>query len=333
MTLRHRPLLFGILLVGLIVLLVGATAAAQVVIAHRGASGYLPEHTLAAYAYAHAQGADFLEPDLMMSRDGVLVAMHDRTLDATTNVAQVFPGRARPDGSYYVADFTLPELKLLTVRERGRAGVPVYPDRFPIELGLFTIPTLEEIILLTQGLNKSTGRTVGIYPETKSSEWHREQGLFMEEALLDLLAAYGYADADAPTWIQSFESSSLRRLRFELDAQLPLVQLIAASDSHLHMLTETGLDEIAAYANAIGPSKRLIEDVNGNPVQDLFLVRAAHERGLAVHPYTFRADSLPAYAADLEDELRRFFFDYGVDGVFVDFPDIAVELLEEEGYR
>ncbi len=330
---RLRQWLAWILVGSILLLALGATAHGKVIVAHRGASGYLPEHTLAGYAYAHAQGADYLEPDLMMSKDGVLVAMHDQTLDATTNVAQVFPGRSRPDGMHYVADFTLAELKDLTVRERTRAGAAVYPDRFPSDIHLFSIPTLEEIILLTQGLNRSTGRSVGIYPETKFAEWHRQQGLFMEEALLEVLSTHGYEGADANVWVQSFEPSSLRRMRHELGSELPLVQLIAAHRTFLPMVTPAGLDEIASYADGIGPSKRLIEDASGNPVDELFVVHGAQARGLVVHPYTFRADDLPVYADSLDMELRRFFFEYGVDGVFVDFPDIALELLRQEGYR
>lgn len=317
----------------LFVLFLYSGVQAYAVVAHRGASGYLPEHTLAAYAYAHAQGADFLEPDLMMSSDGVLIALHDRTLNATTNAAVVFPKRARDDGLHYAVDFTMDELKMLTVVERNRDGTAAFPQRFPVESGLFTIPTLEELILLTQGLNKSTGRDVGIYPETKSSAWHRDQGLNLERALIELLAAYGYEGPDANVMVQSFEPESLKYIRFELGSELPLVQLIANIGLHAHMTTAEGLDEIATYAVGIGPAKRLIEDAAGNPVSELALVKGAHARGLVVHPWTFRSDALPAYADSIEDELRRFFFEYDVDGVFIDFPDAAVKLLEAAGYR
>ena len=168
----------------------------KAVIAHRGAPGYLPEHTLESYAMAYGQGADYLEPDLMLTKDGVPIALHDRTLDATTNVAEVFPDRARDDGRHYAIDFTLDEIKQLAVRERVHpaSGELVYPDRFPNthdEL-VFRIATLAELIELTQGMNQATGRNVGIYPETKASDWHVEQGYDFERKLMDVLTEYGY---------------------------------------------------------------------------------------------------------------------------------------------
>ncbi len=299
----------------------------KLVIAHRGASGYLPEHTLEGYAMAHAQGAHYVEPDVVMTADGVLIALHDLTLEATTNVQEIFPNRTRHDGRWYAADFTFLELQMLSVHERTRDSRQVYPGRFPADTALFRIPSLEQIIQLIQGLNTSTGRNVGIYPEIKSSRWHRDQGLFIEEALLDLLNAYGYEGPKANIFIQSFEPESLLYLRNTLGADMPLVQLISARQSHL--TTAAALDKIATYADGIGPSKALIEDVRGSPVRNLFLVTEAHARGLVVHPYTFRADQLPRHTGSLEEELERFLYVYGVDGVFVDFPDAAVRVINE----
>lgn len=283
----------------------------QVVIAHRGASGYLPEHTLAAYAAAYAQGADYLEPDLVMTRDGHFLCLHDLTLDATTNAAERFPDRAREDGMWYAADFTLEEIRTLEARERSTR-------RFPQGRSRFFVPTLEELIELTQGMNQSTGRNVGIYPELKDPAWHRAQGLPMEAALLEILRRYGYDAPDARVYIQSFEPESLKILRNELDCAAPIIQLV--SNGQTDLITDEGLDEIAQYANGIGPDKRHV-------MRDPGLVQRAHARGLAVHPYTLRSDLLPGVYATPEDELRAFYDEFRVDGVFTDHPGDAVEYL------
>lgn len=295
----------------------------KAVIAHRGACGYLPEHTLAAYAMAHAQGADFLEPDVVATADGVLIARHDVTLEDTTDIAEVFPDRARDDGHWYAADFRLAELRRVQARER-LAG------RFRQDSAGFPVPTLVELVQMLAELNRLTGRRAGIYPELKAPAFHRAEGLAMEEALLELLHGHGYHTRDCPAIIQCFEPESLRYLREGLGCGLRLMQLIAdgppAADSE-PTVTPDGLDAIAAYAEVIGPAKSLIESAPGEPVADNALVRGAHERGLAVHPFTFRADQLPAGETSLDNELSRFYFDYGVDAAFVDHPDRAVALL------
>jgi glycerophosphoryl diester phosphodiesterase len=307
-----------------IVLILSTVAFGQTksIIGHRGAAGYLPEHTLESYALAYAMGADYIEPDLVMSGDGVLICLHDIYLESTTDVEEVFPDRKRRDGHWYAADFTRSELRDLSVHERTRSnGSPVYPGRFPLGRARFGIPTFVEMIELVQGLNASTGGDVGLYPELKRPEWHASEGLPMDDPFLDVLGSYGYLGPEASIFVQCFEAATLKRLRADAAAStLRLVQLISASGTYAHMWTPSGLDEIAAYADAIGPSKTLIER---NPD----FVPWAHERGLLVHPYTFRADSLPPGYGSLEEELTTFYFDYGVDGVFTDFPDIAAALL------
>jgi glycerophosphoryl diester phosphodiesterase len=311
-----------------------ATAAPSVhdktIIAHRGASGYLPEHTLPGYAMAYGMGADFIEPDLVLTRDGVPIALHDRTLDTTTDVADVFPGRARDDGRYYAIDFTLDEIKQLTVSERfdQQTGEPVFPGRFPSSDGelALRVPTLAEVIELVQGLNASTGRSVGIYPETKSSVWHREQGQDFEQILIDVLESYGFETEEDLVIVQSFEPDSLLRLR-ELGSDLRLVQLISGNAAYDPMVTAAGLEEVATYADGIGPTMTRIIDADGNVVDDNFLVREAQARGLVVHPYTMRADALPGYVDSFDELLERFLFEVGVDGVFTDHTDRAVEFL------
>jgi glycerophosphoryl diester phosphodiesterase len=317
----------ALLIVG-IVLLIGVFGLAQekIVIGHRGAAGYLPEHTLAGYAFAYALGADYVEPDLVLTNDAQFICLHDIYLEPTTDVEQVFPDRHRSDGHWYAADFTLTEIKTLSVHERCKPdGTPYFPDRFPVGKSKVEVPTFTEMIELIQGLNNSTGRNVGIYPELKRPSWHASEGLPMEKALLDVLSRYGYTGPEAKVYVQSFEPDFLKKLR-ELGAKLPLVQLISGKWSYSHMWTQSALDEITTYANAIGPSKTIIET---NPE----FIRWAHDRGLAVHPYTFRKDQLPEKYTSLEEELKQFYFNYDVDGLFTDFVDIAVRALttKEQG--
>jgi len=155
-----------------------AASAESLVIAHRGASAYLPEHSLEAYALAYGQGADFLEPDLVMTADDHLIALHDLTLEATTNVAELFPDRARADGGFYAVDFTLAEIRQLTMQERVEpaSGQARYPERWPVGAGRFRVVEFNELIEFTRELNRATGRRVGLYPETKAPQFHAEQG-------------------------------------------------------------------------------------------------------------------------------------------------------------
>ncbi len=304
----------------------------KIVIAHRGASGYLPEHTLEAYAMAYAQGADFIETDLALTKDGVFVCIHDIYLEYTTNVKEVFPNRARKNKHWYVVDFSLDEIKRLSVHERTRANDIVYfPSRFPLSFSKFEVPTFTEMIELIQGLNKSTGRNVGIYPEIKKPGWHAQQGLPMEEALLEILNRYGYKSSDVKIFVQCFEAESLQKLRFELGTDLPLVLLTwEASWNYggnvkpfIAELTEDILDEIATYTDGIGLYKGRIE---ANPG----LVNWAHERGILVHAWTFRADSIPRQYRTFDEELYQFYIIYNVDGLFTDFTDRAVQFLRSQ---
>lgn len=287
------------------------------VIAHRGASGYLPEHTLPAYAYAYATGADYIEPDLVLTRDGQFICLHDIHLEATTNVAETFPDRGREDGRYYAIDFDLAEIKSLQAHER-------LPSRFPKAKSTFEIPTFEEMIELIQGLNASTGNVdtsvVGIYPELKQPAWHRAQGQPMEKAFLALVKRYGYTGSDAPIFVQAFELEPLVHMR-ELGSQLPQIFLLSDTADAQDHLSTAGLAAIAKVAQGIGPSKTLIR-------KDKNLVQRAHAANLAVHPYTFRADAVGPGYEDIEAELRSFYFDIGVDGLFTDFPDRARAVLD-----
>jgi glycerophosphoryl diester phosphodiesterase len=363
-TFTRRPtallLAAALLLLGL-TQVAGATAADEradrgggrhlpLVIGHRGASGYRPEHTLASYRLAIEMGADYIEPDLVSTRDHILVARHENDITGTTDVADhpEFADRKTTktiDGvehtGWFTEDFTLAELRTLRAVER-------LPDLRPTNTafnGLYQIPTFQEVI----DLAKRAG--VGIYPETKHPTYFDSIGLSLEEPLLATLRANGLDSRKAKVFIQSFETSNLKELHGK--TRVPLVQLIdevgapydlvAAGDprTYADLVTPAGLAEIATYADGIGPSKNLIvpRDAAGNLLDPTSLVRDAHRAGLVVHPWTFRRENnfLPLdfrqgnpaspefirAAGDLPAELRLF-FRLGVDGVFSDNPDTAV---------
>ncbi|MFG0412468.1 glycerophosphodiester phosphodiesterase [Pseudomonas sp. zjy_8] len=326
------------------------------VIAHRGASGYVPEHTLAAYALAVLQGADYVEPDLVMTRDGQLVARHDNDLGLTTDVAQrpEFAARKRTqtvDGvsleGWFSEDFTLAELKTLRAIER----IPqVRPGNTRFD-GQFEIPTLQEIIDLVKSLQLSQQRVIGLYPETKHPTHFQQLGLAMEKPLLAVLKRNGYASAKAPVYIQSFEVENLKTLSRMTSIRLiqllwtdgqPYDQQALGTDlSYAQMITPKGLKAIARYASGIGPEKGMIipRDAAGNLTTPTSLVSDAHAARLKVHPYTFRAENAflpaelrngsdPTARGDIDAELRTFLA-AGIDGLFIDQPDIAVRLREQ----
>lgn len=307
-------------------------ASSPLVIAHRGASGYLPEHTLEAVAMAHALGTDFIEQDLVLTKDDVPVVLHDVHIDTISDVATKFPSRKRPDGRYYALDFTLAEIKQLTASERfdPKTGKAVFPGRFPAHKGSFQIPTLEEEIQLVQGLNKSTGRNVGIYPELKNPAWHRQQGHDLSKAVLPLLLRYGYAQKSDACFIQCFELSEVKRLRTELGWKGRLIMLLDAvakgddGTDFPSLYRPGGLAELAKLVEGIGPSLGSVLDTKGKPTE---LVKNAHAAGLLVHPYTHRVDALPKYATSSDALLGKLFTDARVDGLFTDFCDTVVRYL------
>ena len=299
-------------------------AKSPLIIAHRGASGYLPEHTLAAKAAAHAMGADFLEQDLVLSKDNVAVVLHDIYLDTITDVASKFPDRKRTDGRYYALDFTLAELKQLTVSERfnPKTGLAVFSNRFPVRQGAFQIATFEEELQLIQGLNRSTGKQVGIYPEIKAPAWHRREGRDLSKVVLAVLDRYGYRTKNDAVYLQCFEFAETRRLRNELGYAGRLLQLLGSGANNDDLRSPSGLQKIAQVADGIGPalSDLAVGQTNG-AYQVTDLVARAHALKLAVHPYTVRADDLPKYARSLDDLHRILLVEAKVDGVFTDLPD------------
>ena len=232
------------------------------VIAHRGASGYVPEHTLIAKAMAHAMGADYLEQDLVATRDGQAVVLHDIHVDTVTDVAKKFPGRRREDGRYHAIDFTVEELKTLRVFERfdHRNGTAIFPARFPTGVGDFRISTFEEELQFIENLNRSTGRAAGIYPEIKRPAWHREQGCDLSRVTLDALEKHGYARPEARCFLQCFDEFEVKRLRQELDYKGKLVQLIGrghdpeSGTDFNRLKTPEGLADLKGLIDGIGPS-------------------------------------------------------------------------------
>lgn len=291
-------------------------SAAPVVIAHRGASGYLPEHTLEAKALAHGMGADFLEQDVVACRDGRLIVFHDLHLDQMTDVARRFPGRARADGRSYCIDFSLAELRTLRVTERrGKDGAgPRFPGRFPAESGSFRIHTLEEELELVRGLNRSTGRRTGVYAEIKDPDWHREHGMELGDLLIASLSAFGYRTREDNFFVQCFSPQELRRVRAAHGPDVPLIQLLEEGAD----VRREPLAAIAGCADGIGPPIGLAWPDRG-------LVRTAHELGLLVHPYTFRLDSLPAGFTTFNELVSTFTDQLQVDGLFTDFPDLVLQ--------
>lgn len=335
-----------------------ANETGKVVIAHRGASGYLPEHSMEAKAMAYAMGADYIEQDLVMTKDDQLVVLHDHYLDRVTNVAQKFPNRAREDGRYYVIDFTLDEIKTLSMTEgftvEGERISPVYSQRFPLWKSTFRVHTFSEEIELIQGLNKSTGSDIGIYPEIKSPAFHLHNGKDISSAALKVLKRYQYDKPTSNVYLQSFDPDELKRIKSDLmpalKMNIKLVQLIAMTSwretlrykgntvDHYNydwMFDERAMEKIARYADGIGPWKSMLVKVDGSSVRSSGMVENAHKAGLKVHPYTFRADQgrIPTFARDFEDLINIYLFELNVDGVFTDFPDRAISVIRDKTHN
>lgn len=298
----------------------------KIVIAHRGASGYLPEHTLEAKTMAHAMNVDFIEQDVVLSKDNIPMVIHDIYLDDVTNVAIIFPDRKRIDNRFYVIDFTFAELKTLQVSERfnPKTGEQVYKTRFPKGKGNFKLHSLQEEIELIQGLNVSTKKNIGIYPEIKDPEFHQKEGKKLTEIVLKILANYGYKTKKDKCILQCFDAKELERIRVELKSSLFLVQLMEFPEETKQ------LNHFATYADGIGPWYRQILDqkINGK-FTFTSLVSDAHQLGLKVHPYTFRADALAEFNS-FEEMMETLLIEANIDGAFTDFPDLVVNFLKEK---
>lgn len=314
----------------------------KVVIAHRGASGVLPEHTREALVMGHAMGADFIEVDIVSSRDGELFVLHDITLDATTNVRQLFPRRKRADGHYYAIDFSAAELKQLAVHERvhPESSEPVFPERFAHNNPtIFRLPTLTEFVHLLQGLNESRQKQAGLYLEIKSSEFHQQNKIDLVDLVAKKLASFSLSDTGMEVIIQSFNPNDLKRLRTQEGARYPLVQLIAenswqeTSADYAQMVTAAGVAEIATYADGIGPWIYQLLRPESDQVVVTELGRYAKKNGLFIHSYTARSDALPPFAKSYTELMELLFLGVQVDGMFTDQPDEAVRFLQTYSVR
>lgn len=298
-----------------------------IVIAHRGASGYLPEHSLPGKALAYAFGADYLEQDVVASRDDELIVLHDIYLDRVSNVAQKFPTRARPDGRFYVRDFDMAELRSLSMWERFTAdGSAVYPNRFPVGEGSFRVHTLREELRFLRDINTSTGGGVGCYAEIKRPAWHRQQGVDIAPELLRILAEFGYSTQNDAAFVQCFSEEELVRIRVELECELRLVQLI--DDENLP--SAHGLARLSATVDVIGPSLSQLYQLRQGEVEPTSLAHDAQRFGLHVHPYTFRRDEIPSGFSDFDALLEYFVAELKVDGLFTDFVDIVCRKLDQQ---
>lgn len=329
----------------------------KIIIAHRGASGYLPEHTLESKALAFGQHADYLEQDLAMSKDGRLIVIHDHFLDGLTDVAKKFPNRKRKDGRYYVIDFTWPELQTLEMTENFKVEngkqVPVYPNRFPLWKSDFKLHTFEDEIEFIQGLEKSTGKKIGIYPEIKAPWFHHQNGKDIAKATLEVLKKYGYTNKEDLVYLQTFDYNELKRIKTELMPQmgmdLKLVQLVAYTDWHETeekdkngnwvnydyewMFKPGAMKEIAKYADGVGPGwYMLIDDTNSKPGKIIYtpMVKDVADAKLQLHPYTVRKDALPPFFNNIDEMFQALLIEAGSTGVFTDFPDLGVQFVEKQ---
>jgi len=361
----HRAAFWRRLAAGAVLMTTSSLAAAArpFVIAHRGASGYVPEHTLAGYFIAIQQGADYVEPDLVISKDGALLARHENEIGGTTDVGTRPEFAARkatrnidgePMSGWFTEDFTLAELKTLRARER----LPqLRSTRYD---GVFEIPTFDEVLELVAAADAQRAATareagltppprIGVYPETKHPSYFASLGLHFDARMLDALQRHGYTRRSDPICIQSFEVANLKALRRR--TELPLVQLVAPSGqpfdftlagdprSYLDLMSDAGLKEIASYADAIGPHKWMAVQFADGRAADTGLARRARAAGLGIHVWTLRAENEflpvdlrssgdPAARGDLKREIFGL-LDAGITGFFSDQPDLAVRSRDE----
>ncbi|MDQ2880620.1 MAG: glycerophosphodiester phosphodiesterase [Actinomycetota bacterium] len=324
----------------------------SIVIGHRGAAGYRPEHTLASYELAARLGADFLEPDLVVTSDGVLVCRHEPEIGGTTDVAghpefacrkttKMLDGVATT--GWFTEDFTLAELKTLRAMER----LPQIRQRDTLFNGRYAIPTFQELLDLRARLSAELHRKLGVYPETKHPTFFRNAGLALEPRLLEILRRNHLNQPDAPVFVQSFEVTNLNQLR-EAGLRTKSVQLLATSgapfdtvaagsgQTYADLSTPAGLRGVARYAQGIGPDKLQVipRKTDGTLGRPTALVADAHDAGLVVHPYTFRAENsfLPVdyqtsaaptdYGRAIDEQIT--YLHAGLDGLFTDQADISV---------
>ncbi|QJR79901.1 glycerophosphodiester phosphodiesterase [Alteromonas pelagimontana] len=310
------------------------------IIAHRGASGYLPEHTLEAAALAYAQHPSYIEQDVVITKDGVPVVLHDIHLETVTDVEAVYPQRARSDGRYYALDFTLEELRQLRVHERqNEKGEAVFPHRYQGDKATFRVATLDAHIELIQQLNRISDQDIGFYVEIKSPQWHRQQGVDISAILLDTLKATNLAGKDANLYLQCFDFAEVKRLRNELGFKGKLIQLLGENSwgesvtDNDWLMSDDGLSELATVADGVGPWLGQLLDAQALKKAKIVVqpwLATAQKQGLLIHPYTFRVDALPAGLSE-EQVLSLLIEQLKVDGVFTDqVPPIKQFLMQNK---
>lgn len=336
----------GLMIASLCITVIGSAAEYEPkVAAHRGASGYLPEHTIPAKTMAYALGPDFIEQDVIMTKDGVLMVMHDPQLDTTTDVAKKFPGRQRKDGKFYAADFTLPEIESLTVTERfdPSTGNAVFQGRFPVDSGIaFKVPRFEDELKLIQGLNKSTGKDIGVYVEVKEPAFYSREGKDITGAVIEMLDKYGYNKPDGNSILQIFDYDAVKDARAK-GWKGELAMLVTKNGQHLTddkkihqwLMTPEGLAEVSKYASIYAPGFTLLAEPaeDGKGYKNTGLADLARKNGMKVHSWTFRKDSPWAGFANSDEALDAAFKDIRLDGLFSDFPDVVIEYLKKNGMR
>lgn len=300
------------------------------IIAHRGASGYLPEHTAVAKTLAYGFGVDFIEQDVVATRDHDLVVLHDTSLDDVSDVAAKFPNRQREDGHFYVIDFTTAELQQLLLHERRQPGTDNmrFPQRFPYRLPGFQVMRLEDEIRLISGLNASTGRHVGLYPEIKDPAWHASNGIDLTglvHSKLDELRS----EISGPVFVQSFDRAALLRLRNDFQTEWPLVQLLDGADASALAEDPQAIAAIADYATGVGLPYIELLNRSGDRIEPTNLAMQLENAELLVHPYTLRRDSPDSEKGiGYFDAIRALILELRVDAVFCDQPDDALAIRD-----
>jgi len=330
-----------------------------VIIAHRGASGYLPEHTMAAKSAAMAMNSDYIEQDVVLTKDNIPIVLHDIFLDEVTNVARKFPQRSRMyngERRYYACDFTLEEIQSLELTERFKHGETkqkkqaVFENRFPLWKSTFRVMTLEEELQLIKGYEESYNKihrlmdeTVlpkyfGVYVELKRPDFHaNENKKNFSQLVLEILNKYFLNEPESKVIIQCFDPTELSRIRSELNSKFTLVQLLDEDSiqygvNYTYWNSLEGLEEIATFANGIGPGINQlvnVDAISGKPVASE-LYKKAKNLNLFMHPYTFRIDSLPKYVTSYTELLNLFLIELNVDGIFTDFPDVSVDFVNRK---
>lgn len=307
------------------------TAGLTRIIAHRGACGYLPEHTAVAKALAYGLGADFIEQDIVATKDHELVVLHDIFLDDVSDVARHFPARRRDDGHFYVVDFTLEELQSITLTERRNPGSDQrrYPGRFSNDIGGLKACSFEDEIGLIAGLNGSTGRRVGIYPEIKDPAWHAAAGIDLSRLVHDTLSAH-LDTQSMPVFVQSFDAAAIGRMKTEFDTRFALVQLLNRRDAENLAGDDRALDTLNDVADGVGlPFETLIEPKpSGGRLHATRLASRLGETDILVHPYTMRRDQSPPGNINYIDALEFLIHELKVDALFCDHPDDALAVRD-----